>query len=58
VPNARGAERALGSKLDELLGLITVSETYLRKNQNMSMPEAIEQAIRASAWPTTPAWAS
>jgi len=46
VPNARGAERALGSKLDELLGLITVSETYLRKNQNMSMPEAIEQAIR------------
>src|SRR5262245_50042564 len=46
VPNARGAERALGAKLDELLGLITVSETYLRKNQNMSMPEALDQAIR------------
>ncbi|MBU1358982.1 MAG: hydroxymethylglutaryl-CoA lyase [Gammaproteobacteria bacterium] len=46
VPNARGAERALESKLDELLGLITVSETYLRKNQNMSLPEAIEQGIR------------
>lgn len=45
VPNVRGTERALGSKLDELLGLITVSETYLRKNQNMSLPEAIEQGI-------------
>jgi hydroxymethylglutaryl-CoA lyase len=27
VPNARGAERAVPAKLDELLGLITVSET-------------------------------
>lgn len=45
VPNVRGTERALGSKLDELLGLITVSETYLRKNQNMSLPEAIAQGI-------------
>lgn len=45
VPNVRGTERALGSKLDELLGLITVSETYLRKNQNMSLPQAIEQGI-------------
>jgi hydroxymethylglutaryl-CoA lyase len=46
VPNARGADRALGSKLDEMLGLITVSETYLRKNQNMSLPEAIDQALQ------------
>ena len=46
VPNARGAERALEAKLDELLGLITVSETYLRKNQNMSLDEAVEQGIR------------
>ena len=44
VPNARGAERALGSGLDELLGLITVSETYLRKNQNMTTDEAVAQA--------------
>ena len=44
VPNARGAERALPAKLDELLGLITVSETYLRKNQNMTTDEAVEQA--------------
>ena len=45
VPNVRGAERALESNLDELLGLITVSETYLRKNQNMSPEEAIAQGI-------------
>jgi len=45
VPNKRGAERALDSKLDEMLGLITVSETYLRKNQNMSSEEAMEQGI-------------
>ena len=47
VPNARGAERALASHLDELLGLITVSETYLRKNQNMTTDEAVEQAAAA-----------
>ena len=47
VPNARGAERALSSNLDELLGLITVSETYLRKNQNMTIDEAVEQAAAA-----------
>jgi hydroxymethylglutaryl-CoA lyase len=46
VPNARGAERAVGANLDEMLGLITVSETYLRKNQNMSMDQAVDQAIQ------------
>lgn len=45
VPNERGAERALESRLDELLGLITASETYLRKNQNMSLEQAVEQGI-------------
>jgi hydroxymethylglutaryl-CoA lyase len=48
VPNARGAERALAAdRPDELLGLITVSETYLRKNQNMTLDEAVEQAVQA-----------
>lgn len=47
VPNARGAERALESKLDEMLGLITVSETYLRKNQNMSLDQAVEEGVKA-----------
>lgn len=45
VPNARGAERARDCGLDELLGLITVSETYLRKNQNMTLDQAVEQAV-------------
>jgi hypothetical protein len=45
VPNVRGTERALESRLDELLGLITVSETYLRKNQNMSPAEAEAEGI-------------
>jgi hydroxymethylglutaryl-CoA lyase len=47
VPNARGAERASRAKVDEMLGLITVSPTYLRKNQNMTIDEAIEQGISA-----------
>jgi hydroxymethylglutaryl-CoA lyase len=46
VPNARGADRALGAKLDELLGLITVSETYLRKNQNMTLETALDEAVK------------
>jgi hydroxymethylglutaryl-CoA lyase len=46
VPNARGADRAVGANLDEMLGLITVSETYLRKNQNMSLEEALDQAVK------------
>lgn len=46
VPNARGADRAVGANLDEMLGLITVSETYLRKNQNMSLDEALDQGVQ------------
>lgn len=47
VPNARGAERGVATSLDELLGLITVSESYQKKNQNMTVAEGIEEAIRA-----------
>jgi hydroxymethylglutaryl-CoA lyase len=47
VPNARGAIRGKATCLDELLGLITVSATYLAKNQNMTMDEAVEEAIEA-----------
>ena len=36
VPNARGAQRAAAAKVHEMLGLITVSRTYLKKNQNMT----------------------
>lgn len=44
VPNARGAERAAGAGVDEMLGLITAGTVYLRKNQNMTQDEAVEQA--------------
>lgn len=48
VPNAKGAERAVASGLvDELLGLITVSETYLAHNQNMTLERAIAEGVRA-----------
>ena len=47
TPNAKGAERAIASGVDELLGLITVSEAYSRKNQRMSVADATEQARKA-----------
>lgn len=47
APNARGADRAVSADVDEILGLLTVSEAYLRKNQNMSLDEAISQAGEA-----------
>jgi hydroxymethylglutaryl-CoA lyase len=48
VPNARGAERAVKAKVGEMLGLVIASATYLRKNQNMTIDEAIEQGIAAA----------
>ena len=45
APNARGAHRAVEAKVGEMLGLITVSETYTRHNQNMTNDEAVEQNI-------------
>jgi hydroxymethylglutaryl-CoA lyase len=47
APNGRGAERAVAAGMDEVVGLITASSTYLRKNQNMTMDEAVAQAIAA-----------
>ena len=45
VPNLKGALRAVETKMvDEILGLLTISETYLKKNQNMSLNDAIESA--------------
>ena len=45
APNARGAHRAVEAKVGEMLGLITVSETYTKHNQNMTNDEAVEQNI-------------
>jgi hydroxymethylglutaryl-CoA lyase len=43
VPNERGAERAVAAGVDEVLGLITASETYNRKNANMTVEENLVQ---------------
>jgi len=42
VPNKRGALRAIATDIDEILGLMTVSGSYMAKNQNMTVDEAIE----------------
>jgi hydroxymethylglutaryl-CoA lyase len=42
VPNKRGALRAVETDVDEILGLLTVSESYMAHNQNMTLDEAIE----------------
>jgi hydroxymethylglutaryl-CoA lyase len=47
VPNARGAHRAAHAQVDEMLGLITISATYTRKNQNMTIDQAIEQNLES-----------
>ena len=47
VPNARGAERAASARVDEMLGLITISATYTRKNQNMTIDEAIAENLES-----------
>jgi hydroxymethylglutaryl-CoA lyase len=47
APNRRGAERAVAAGCDEVSGLVTVSETYSQRNQNMSVDAAVDQAIAA-----------
>lgn len=49
APNLRGAERAVAAQADEVLGLATLSRTYTAKNQNMTVEQALDQAIRAFA---------
>ncbi|MGI9521565.1 MAG: hypothetical protein ACR2PG_07940 [Hyphomicrobiaceae bacterium] len=46
TPNVRGAERAIKTEIDELLGLITASAAYQRKNQNMTLEQGVEEAIK------------
>lgn len=42
VPNRRGAERAVGAATDVMVALITVSETYTRKNQNRDVNGVVQ----------------
>jgi len=41
VPNAVGMERAVEAGVDKVNALVTVSETYSRKNQNMTVEEIL-----------------
>ena len=45
APNPRGAQRAVAAKSDEVQALITASEAYNRKNQNMSIEQGVDAAI-------------
>ena len=47
VPNARGAQRAIAAHADEILGLMVASPTYLKKNQNMTFEQAVDDGIRS-----------
>ncbi len=50
VPNMRGAQRAAETgALHELIGLITASETYNRKNSNMTVAENLVQVGEMAA---------
>ena len=43
VPNAVGMERALEADVDKVNALVTVSESYSRNNQNMTVDEILEE---------------
>jgi hydroxymethylglutaryl-CoA lyase len=47
IANRRGAERAVETGLDQVLGLVCCSETYSRRNQGMSVDRSLEE-IRAA----------
>ena len=43
VPNTIGMERALEADVDKVNALVTVSETYSKKNQNMTVEEILDE---------------
>lgn len=43
VPNAKGAHRAVTAGCEEIAGFVSASETYSRKNQNMTIEEALAE---------------
>jgi hydroxymethylglutaryl-CoA lyase len=46
VPNAVGMERAIDAGVDKVNALVTVSESYSRKNQNMTVAETLAEIER------------
>jgi hydroxymethylglutaryl-CoA lyase len=52
VPNAHGARRAAMARVDEMLGLITISATYTKKNQRTCRSKGrLRKISRRSASP-------
>lgn len=49
VPNRRGAERAAAAGVDEMLALVTASDAYTRRNQGMSLEQALGQLEEVAA---------
>lgn len=43
VPNTMGMERAVDARMDKVNALVTVSESYSRKNQNMTVEESLAE---------------
>jgi len=48
VPNARGAERALGAGVDEIVCFVSASETHNRTNLNASIAESLANAAEVA----------
>ena len=49
VPNTVGMERALDAGMDKVNALVTVSESYSRKNQNMTVGEILAEVEKIVA---------
>src|SRR5215207_8127717 len=49
VPNARGAERALGANVDEAVCFVSASETHNRANLNASIEESLANVAEVAA---------
>jgi len=49
VPNARGAERALGAGVDEVVCFVSASETHNRANLNASIEESLANVGEVAA---------
>lgn len=47
VPNARGAQRAAATRVDEIVALITASVAYTALNQNTTIARAVDNALEA-----------
>jgi hydroxymethylglutaryl-CoA lyase len=49
VPNRRGAERAAAAGVDEMLALVTASETYNLRNSRMRIAENLDEVAAIAA---------